>query len=116
VFVHGLDRLAPEALEQAIAAGGRIVFFEYCISLIFVSLRRQTQPYFLKAGETGLLLGIRYALVSLILGWWGIPWGVIYTPLTLISNLSGGCDITSEVRELLSRQTGDLQSAPREVH
>jgi len=116
VFVHGLDRLAPEALEQAIAAGGRIVFFEYCISLIFVSLRRQTQPYFLKAGETGLLLGLRYAFLSLLLGWWGVPWGIIYTPLTLISDLSGGCDITSEVREMLSRQAGRLQPVPREEH
>jgi hypothetical protein len=34
-------------------------------------------------------------MVSLLLGWWGVPWGLIYTPLTLWSNLSGGREVTA---------------------
>ena len=31
-----------------------------------------------------------------MLGWWCLPWGLIYTPLTLWTNLSGGQRITAE--------------------
>jgi hypothetical protein len=39
--------------------------------------------------------------LSLLFGWWGLPWGLIYTPLTLWTNLSGGRDVTAELRERL---------------
>ena len=35
------------------------------------------------------------------LGWWGVPWGIIYTPLTIFTNLFGGQDVTDEVWVLL---------------
>ena len=107
--VHGLDHLTPTAVEEALAAGGRFVFFEYCISFIFLTLRRPTGIYFLRAGERGLARGLPYTVLSLLLGWWGVPWGVIYTPLALLRNLAGGRDATAEVRALV-RPGGD---APR---
>ena len=36
-----------------------------------------------------------YTLVSLVFGWWGFPFGLIYTPMALITNLSGGRDVTA---------------------
>lgn len=78
--------------------GERTVVYEYCISLIAVTLRRPTQPIRLRAGQRAWLCGLPYVAVSLLLGWWGLPWGPIYTPLTIFSNLAGGCDITSQVR------------------
>jgi hypothetical protein len=32
---------------------------------------------------------IRDALVSLGLGWWGLPWGVIMTPVQIVRNIAG---------------------------
>jgi len=32
-----------------------------------------------------------------LFGWWGIPWGFIYTPMSIISNISGGKDVTQSV-------------------
>ena len=84
------------------ADGARYVVFEYCISLVAVTLRRPTRPVRLRPGQRAWLRGLPYCLVSLLFGWWGLPWGVIYTPLTIVSNLRGGCDITTRVRE-----TGD---------
>jgi hypothetical protein len=95
--IRGLGTLSLEALRKEIQAGGRFVFYEYCISAVVVSLRRPTDIYFLRSTQNGLLRGLPYALVSLLLGWWGIPWWLIYTPLTLITNLSGGCDVTEQV-------------------
>jgi hypothetical protein len=95
--IHGIDGLTLAEIEEELAAGGRFVRYEYCISLLFATLRKPTGLYFLRPEELGLVRGLPFALLSLLLGWWGIPWGVIYTPLTLITNLSGGCDATAEV-------------------
>jgi hypothetical protein len=34
-----------------------------------------------------------------VFGWWGIPWGVIYTPLTIMTNVMGGFDVSSRYGE-----------------
>jgi hypothetical protein len=99
--IRGLEGLSQTELERELAAGGRLVFYEYCISLIVISLRRPSDVYFLRAGNRGLARGLPYTLVSLLLGWWGVPWGLIYTPLTVVTNLSGGCDVTAQVRSWL---------------
>jgi hypothetical protein len=66
-----------------------------------VTLRRPTDIFFLRADQYGWPRGLPYSLLSLLFGWWGIPWGLIYTPLTLFTNLCGGRDVTTEVRALL---------------
>ena len=81
------------------ANGGRWVVFEYCISLVAVTLRRTSRPIHLKPGQRAWVRGLPYTAISLVLGWWGLPWGVIYTPVTIFANLAGGCDITAQVRE-----------------
>jgi hypothetical protein len=80
-------------------AKGRWVLYEYCISLIAVTLRRTSRPIYLRPGQYAWLRGLPYVVVSLALGWWGLPWGMIYTPVTIFANLTGGCDITAQVRE-----------------
>lgn len=99
--IQGIEHLTPQQLERDLAEGGRFVFYEYCISLIFISLRRPTSIYYLRPGEIGILRGLPFVFLSLILGWWGIPWGIIYTPLTIITNLAGGRDVTHDVQALL---------------
>jgi len=83
------------ALPDAVA-GERLVFFEYCISLIGVSLRRPSGIVRLAPGQRGWIKGLPYTILTLALGWWCIPWGVPYTPLCLWTNLSGGRAITAE--------------------
>jgi hypothetical protein len=104
--VHGDEGTVPvfgivPSAEAQLAAGDRLVVFEYCISLIVVTLRRPSRVYLIRAGKSGLLPGVPYTILSLLLGWWGIPWGLIYTPLVVVTNLSGGCDVTAEVRSRL---------------
>jgi hypothetical protein len=41
--------------------------------------------------------GLPFSLISLVAGWWGIPWGPIWTLTTLATNLSGGKDVTREI-------------------
>jgi hypothetical protein len=91
-------------LQVAEPADGRQwVVYEYCISLIAVTLRRPSRPILVKP-EWAWVRGLPYVGVSLFLGWWGLPWGIIYTPLTIFTNLSGGCHITAQVREGMCAQ------------
>lgn len=101
--IKGIDAITPEEVDALLAAGGRFVFYEFCISLIVITLRRPTAVVLLRPGELGLLRGLPYVFLSLLLGWWGIPWGIIYTPLTVLTNLAGGRDVTPEVRALLTK-------------
>ncbi|WP_256364380.1 hypothetical protein [Nostoc piscinale] len=39
--------------------------------------------------------------MSLFLGWWGIPWGIIYTIQSVVTNLQGGKDVTPQVMSAL---------------
>jgi len=77
-------------LAGSLKPGERLVFYEFCISLVLVSVRQSSRIYRLRPGAWGILPGLPYTVVTLLLGWWGIPWGLIYTPLTLWTNLTGG--------------------------
>lgn len=73
----------------------RLVIFQYCISLGLVSFKRSSGVKVIPAGGSVLLAGLPYTLVSLFVGWWGIPWGPIWTLETIGRNLSGGIDVTA---------------------
>jgi hypothetical protein len=47
------------------------------------------------------LRGYIYTLLSLLLGWWSLPWGPIETAMSVWANLNGGWDSTSEIEDLL---------------
>jgi hypothetical protein len=93
-MLHSESRLPQPVNDDA--PGYRLVFYEYCISLVFITLRRPSRLYRVPAGGWGVVRGLPYTLVTLLLGWWGIPWGFIYTPLVLWTNLSGGREISAE--------------------
>jgi hypothetical protein len=77
--------------------GGRWVAFEYCLSFVVVTLRRTSRPRFIADGDRAWVRGLPYCLISLFFGWWGVPWGLVYTPVTIFANLTGGCDITAQL-------------------
>jgi hypothetical protein len=77
---------------------GRWVVFEYCISLVAITLRRNSRPIFVANDGGTWIHGLPYCIVSLLFGWWGVPWGLVYTPVTILANLMGGCDITAQIK------------------
>jgi len=107
MMIRGIENLTLPEIEREIESGGRFVYYEYCISLIVVSTRRPSAIYFLRGNDWGLLRGLPYCVLSFCLGWWGLLWGVIWTPLTLFNNLCGGCDATPEVLTWLHAQESE---------
>ena len=101
--IHGIEGMNPPQLYAAIEQGGRFVMYKYCVSLLVITFRRPTDVYFVKAGESRVKPGLPWTLLTLLLGWWGIPWGPIYSVQCLHNNLSGGQDVTGQVQSSLSR-------------
>ncbi len=95
--VRGAEHLSPRQIAAVVAQGGRLVVFEFCISLLVVTLRCPTRVHLLRPGQLGALVSLPYTLLTFLLGWWGLPWGVIYTPLVLANNLCGGADVTAQL-------------------
>jgi hypothetical protein len=95
--IVGIEGLTDEQIHLQIARGARFVHFQYCVSVILMTFKRPSDIYFVRAGESAVGTGLRFTLLSLLAGWWGIPWGPIYTIQSLWVNLSGGRDITNEV-------------------
>ena|SRR3989344_5614220 len=95
--VKGLEGMSNAQVVKELKQGGKFVIFQYCISIVILTFRRSSDIYFIKKDGSALSAGLPYTLVSLVLGWWGIPWGPIYTIGTIATNLGGGKDVTKEV-------------------
>jgi hypothetical protein len=117
VTIKGVEGLTVEQVMAEIERGSRFVLFEYAISLLIVSFRRPSAIYFVRPGESRRMKGLRYTLLSLVAGWWGIPWGPIYTIQVLITDLRGGKDVTQEVMAALSppAEAGETAASPSEA-
>lgn len=95
--IKGLEARTADELNFELQRGARFVYFEYCLSALVVTLKRSSDIYFIRQGEGTLGKSLPYTLLSLLFGWWGIPWGPIYTIGSLITNFRGGKDVTLEV-------------------
>jgi hypothetical protein len=95
--IQGIADLTVDQLNFELKRGGQFVFFLYCISLLVVTFRRPSDVYFIRAGENAVVKGLPFTLLSLAAGWWGIPFGPIYTVQSVYTNLRGGKNVTSAV-------------------
>jgi hypothetical protein len=98
----------PSEVVFEVERGARFVYFDYVISVIIMSHRRNSPVFFLKPGESAVRKGLPYALLSLAFGWWGFPWGLTSTPGAIARTLRGGHDITAKV---LSNTQGHMSRA-----
>jgi hypothetical protein len=99
---------AVSDLERQILDGGRFVVFQYCVSVVVMSFRGTSRVMFLRANESGVGAALGYSLISFVVGWWGIPWGPIWTATALGNNLTGGKDMTAAV---LAQKVGPARAA-----
>ena len=95
--IKNIEGLTVEDIHKELSRGAKFVAFQYCFSIIIMTFKRGSDIYFIKAGESTIKHSIGFTLITLIFGWWGIPWGPIYTIGALYTNLTGGKDITQEV-------------------
>lgn len=99
--IKNLRDLSAEQVKREIQRGARFVMYQYTISLIVVTMQRSSDIYFISADESGAEKALPFTFVSLIFGWWGLPWGPLRTIRSISCNLSGGKDVTHEVMSLM---------------
>ena len=113
VLPVGVGELPPvintfSELEKNVLAGGRFVIFQYCFSVVVMSFKRPSAIIYLPPGEDGAGAAVSNSMISLLVGWWGIPWGPIWTFWTVIKNACGGIDVTQAV---LAEKVGVVRAA-----
>ena len=100
--IKNLEGLTTEQINRELSHGAKFVVYQFAISLLVITFRRSSDIYFVRANENGVVKGLPYTLLTFVLGWWGIPWGPIYSIGSLYNNLKGGKDITQEVLQSIN--------------
>ena len=96
--IVGLEQIKSGGeLQQELQQGGKFVMYQYCISVLILTFKRSSNVYFIRHEENAIVKGLPFTLLSLVLGWWGIPWGPIYTVQSVWVNFQGGKNVTQEV-------------------
>jgi len=96
--IFGLEDIESDGeLQQELQRGGKVVVYQYCISLLVITFKRSANVYFIRHDENAVVKGLTFTLLSLLLGRWGVPWGPIYTIQSIWVNFGGGRDVTKEI-------------------
>jgi hypothetical protein len=72
----------------SITASTELTQYELVASFLIVSFRIPSRLYVDR--DASVLTALLFALLTFVLGWWGIPWGPLYTVRALWNNLRGG--------------------------
>ena len=110
--IAGAEGLSAEDIRAEVDRGARLVIYTYCISLLVVTFKRTSNIHFVKPGQSPVVKGLPYTLLSLLLGWCVIPWGFIYTIEALFVDLRGGKDVTRELVAALTPQPTTPAATP----
>jgi len=98
-MIKNLPNISTAELKQRVAAGAKFVYFEYTISIAVATFKRPTDIYFIDVNESTAKHSWHLSTLTGIMGWWGIPWGPIYTIGAFITNFGGGKDVTNEIMQ-----------------
>ena len=96
-IMRGGVALSDSQIVEAVSAGGRLVMFQWTVSVLVLSFRRTSDIHLFQPGESRTGKALPWVLLTLLVGWWGIPWGPIWTVQSIYRNLSGGIDVTDQL-------------------
>jgi hypothetical protein len=67
----------------------QITQFQVCLSFLIFTTKIPTR-FYIKDHDNTIFISLFCTFISLIGGWWGLPWGPIYTVQVVIKNIVGG--------------------------
>jgi|SRR5215472_98199 len=102
--IQGIAGMSPQEISFEVNRGGKFVVYQYCFSALVVTVTQRTGIYFVRSGESRVGKGLMWTLLTLVTGWWGIPWGPIRTVHSVWINSRGGMDVTAQVASALGLQ------------
>lgn len=77
----------------------RLTQMSYVISLFVFTKRKGSSGLWCERCRASA--SAKYSLISALFGWWGFPWGLIYTPVALYTNAKGGIQDKESNAEIL---------------
>jgi hypothetical protein len=92
-----LATMTPTQIAHEVDRGTRFIVFQYCVSIVIITFRRSSPPQFVPVGESPANAGLPWTLLTALVGWWGFPFGLIWTPMAIYKNLNGGTDVTRAI-------------------
>jgi hypothetical protein len=78
----------------------RLTVFPWVVSIVIVSFKRAAVGIFCSRCRS--VERWKYLGISVVLGWWGIPWGIFWTLDALVKNGAGGQRPTEQNAALLA--------------
>ncbi len=66
------------------------VRYPYVISLVVVTLRYESRVHRPRTADGRYLRAVPYLFATLLLGWWGVPWGPLLSARAIWDCLCGG--------------------------
>lgn len=91
---------------RAISRSTQVIQYRYCASMILFTVEFHTAFFPMRDGHGRS--PVVPTLITCLLGWWGIPFGPIYTIATIIHNIRGGQ--RRSVQELLNEMAADAEA------
>lgn len=104
-----IERTGAHFESKLISPTTVLVRYQAALSFLIVTFTIPTRPYVVGEDQTFTIAATATTL-SLLLGWWGIPWGPIYTVQVVGGNLRGG--LRETVAERLASVSAFTASSP----
>ncbi len=95
--IIGAEMMSRDQIAFEVKRGGRFVQYHYAVSAILFTFRNLSDIYFIPPDGSSVKNGLKYSALSLLVGWWGIPFGPIMTPSAILINFRGGVDVTEKI-------------------
>lgn len=89
-----------------------ITQFQACFSFLIFTLKVPSR-FYVNGYHFTSIISLFYSLFTLIFGWWGLPWGPIYTVQTIMSNIAGGKMKT--IRQLMLENSNKRQTEAKTI-
>ncbi|WP_196888341.1 hypothetical protein [Aureivirga sp. CE67] len=83
--------------KEEIEKKGKFVVFQYCISIVLLSMERISPAIYVETEEDFLKYKKKYNLYTYLFGWWAVPWGPIKSLQFLKNNKKGALDVTEDI-------------------
>lgn len=114
--IKNIEGLSVAQIKELVSQGAEFVYFPYTVSFVLGTLKRASSIYFIRPYEGKFKYSYKHVGVNALFGWWGIPWGPIYTIGSMYHQLSGGKDVTQAVLSDLIQNDPDADTSTYNIN
>ena len=114
--IKNIEGLSVAQIKELVSQGAEFVYFPYTVSFVLMTLKRTSSIYFIRPYEGKFKYSYKHFGVNALFGWWGIPWGPIYTIGSMYHQLSGGKDVTQAVLSDLIQNDPDADTSTYNIN